>query len=533
MSLESIANSSLSVSPTAGPVGSKINVTGTGFPPDAPLVIEWSSVNASWVITGNPPQVTGTRIVDVLVKLGSAKTDAIGSFTVFLVTPADYGSRSHAIQAFAVNGTAFHPKALYTLEPSFKVSPSSGPAGTPITITASGLGYGLYSTSYHLSWDNRYAGYATALTSRGSTNFTIYASGLPGTHYIDIYQGYPGPGYLNPQQGPPAGETQSWFPPLIPFHAEFNITSSQGSSGFSAFSPPVTISFAAIVAALVLVQQVVSRNRAERKAVVKAISAVLLIAALIVGGLGVLALNEQSSANQTASYAPEASSVRPLITVPPSTASAGPRVSVSPNVVVVGANITVSGAGFAPDTLLSLTWSTRQGNNLFGYQLVNRPLRNVTSAPDGSFSFEMVVPPDLGGIHYISAGNLTRNSNATLFLERSASISSTQGPAGTNIVIKLLGVGWDYNTNIIAADYDNSYVGYACGFSSNGNVTIDITASGSPGLHTVDIYPSIWWGASVPAAQIVAEYRYPLLTPQDHPELMPSFHFTFWVTGTG
>jgi hypothetical protein len=25
-------------------------------------------------------------------------------------------------------------------------------------------------------------------------------------------------------------------------------------------------------------------------------------------------------------------------------------------------------------------------------------------------------------------------------------------------------------------------------------------------------------------------YRLPLLTPQDHPELMPSFHFTFLVT---
>jgi hypothetical protein len=96
-------------------------------------------------------------------------------------------------------------------------------------------------------------------------------------------------------------------------------------------------------------------------------------------------------------------------------------------------------------------------------------------------------------------------------------------------VVTLTGVGWDYNTNIITVDYDNSYIGYACGFNSQGNVTVTVIASGPPGLHTIDIYPAIWWGTSTPSAQLTAEYRYPLLTPQDHPELMPAFHFTFFV----
>ncbi len=524
--------SSINVSPNAGPVGSRVDVSGSGYPPNTVLVLKWSTVNASWVVGGNPPQVTGTKTVKILKTLGSATTDPTGGFSEVLTVPIDYGSPNHAIQAFAQNGTAFDPKVLFTLEPEFRLSATSGPAGTPVVIHATGLGYGLYSTSYHVLWDNAYMGYATALTSEGSTNFTIYASGLPGTHYIDIYQGYPGPGYLNPQEGPPAGETQSTFPPLIPFHAEFNITSPQTSTAANSLEPTILLPVAAVVAGLAAVQLLALRGRPEqRKSVVKVAAAVILIVAIAVAGSGAYFIYGQGSATQSA-YVPQTSVNRPAIVVPGNNASSGPRVSVAPTLVTVGTAITVTGAGFAPDTQLPLTWSTRQGNNLYGFHLVNEPLRNVTTGSDGAFSFVMNVPPDLGGLHFISAGNHTRHSNATLFLQRSATISATEGPQGTSVVIKLQGVGWDYNTNIVAIDYDNSYIGYACGFSSGGNVTVTITATGSPGLHTIDIYPSIWWGSSVPAAQLTAEYRYPLLTPQDHPELMPSFHFTFLVTSS-
>lgn len=524
------ATESLHVTPTAGAVGSKIAVTGTGYPTNAALTIEWSTVNASWVVTGNPPQVTGTEIVNIMKTLGSAQTDASGSFTAALTTPADYGSPHHAIQAFTQNGTPLPQKVLFTLEPSFRITPASGPAGTPITVYATGLGYSLYGTSYHATWDNSYVGYATALTSGGTTNFTMYASGLPGTHYIDIYQGYPGPGYLNPQQGPPSGETQSNFPPLIPFHAQFTITSPPTQPSLRSWGPAIILLFAVLVAGLVAAELVLLSRRPDGKTALKGIAAVLLAVAVVLGGVGAFMLIGQGSPTQAAAYSPQATVDRPHIAVPTSNATTGPRISISPNVVSVGSNITVTGAGFAPSSRLPITWSTRRGSNLFGYQLVNLPLRNVTAGPDGTFSFAMKVPYDLGGLHFISAGNLTRNSNGTLFLQRSASIGVNQGPAGTQIVVRLTGVGWDYNTNIIAADYDNSYIGYACGFSSQGNVTITITASGSPGLHTIDIYPAVWWGTSAPTAQLTAEYRYPLLTPQDHPELMPSFHFTFMIT---
>lgn len=220
------ATPTITVSPKAAPVGATMIITGVGFAPNTSFALQWSSSNATWVVTGNPPQVTGIKVATFQKALGSAQSNASGSFSLQMAVPSDFGGQ-HFVQAVLSNGTAIPSKGIFTLEPSFHLTPTSGPAGTPIKVVATGLSDGLYSTSYHLAWDNTYVGYMTALSSGGATNFTFYASGTPGTHYIDIYQGYPGPAYLNPQQGPPASETQSWFPPYIPFHGQFTVTPQQ------------------------------------------------------------------------------------------------------------------------------------------------------------------------------------------------------------------------------------------------------------------------------------------------------------------
>lgn len=556
---------SIAISSPAGPAGSKVTVTGAGYPPSANLLLEWNSANASWTVAGSPPQVTGTKVVPMEKTIGSAQTNASGSFSVQITLPPDFGMQ-HTIQAYAANGTAYAPKATYTLEPQFNVSPLSGPAGTPITITGTGMGDGLYSTNYHVYWDNNYVGYATAINSQGSTTFTIYASGVPGTHFLAIYQGYPGPGYLNAEQIPVASQSQSYFPPgcvimvscTIPYYVNFTVTSpdpqvatSSTSSGLAISGSIALAPIAASALALVGGGFYLSRQDAERRsAITRSMSAIIVVVVLVVAGVAVYATlvkgasSSSSSSSQTStsltsasttpqiSFTPVAIVDRPQITVPVlNTAATGPRISVAPETVSVGSTITVTGAGFAPNTQLPITWSTRQGSNLQGYKLVALPLRNVTTDSSGAFTFTQKVHSDVGGLHFVAAGNLTENSNGTVFLQRTGTISATQGPAGTKIVISFVGVGWDYNTNIIAVDYDNSYVGYGCGFNTGGNTTITIFAAGAPGVHDIDVYPSVWWGASSPTAQQVTIYRYPLLTPQDHPELMPSFHFTFLITG--
>jgi len=543
------ATPTIAVSPVVAVVGSTITITGSGFPPNTVIYLGWISQNASWQIKAIPtPQVVGINSVPLVYKLGTTQSNASGSFSLQTAVPSDYGG-SHAIQAYATNGTAISPVASFVLEPHFQISPTSGPAGTPISVVATGLGTSIYSTSYHLYWDNNYVGYMTAVSTGGATNFTFYASGMPGMHSVDIYEGYPGPGVFNPCQeevGSPLAATVCW-PPDVPFFANFTITPQQvvsqshSSTVGAAFTTQVGAegSFAFLTAGLVGGGLFFyTREPQQRKAISKVLVAVVIIVLVVVGGTGVYLTTGQQGAGSTSqtssgpqvAFTPLAIVDRPHVTVPQNNATTGPRISVTPDIASVGENVTVNGLGFTPSSQLPITWSTRHGSNIIGYKLVNEPVRNVTANASGSFSFSMRAPYDLGGIHYIAAGNLTEKSNGTLFIQRTATLTKTEGPAGTQFKIVLQGVGWDFNTNIATFDYDNSYVGYGCGFNSAGNVTFTVTATGAPGIHTIDVYPSVWWGGENFANQLAVEYRYPLLTPQDHPELIPSFHFTFLVT---
>ncbi len=58
--------------------------------------------------------------------------------------------------------------------------------------------------------------------------------------------------------------------------------------------------------------------------------------------------------------------------------------------------------------------------------------------------------------------------------------------------VHLKGVGWTQLDNTIAVTYDNRYVGYGCGFNSNGDVVLNLVATGGPGTHLIDIYPLLY-----------------------------------------
>ena len=107
-------------------------------------------------------------------------------------------------------------------------------------------------------------------------------------------------------------------------------------------------------------------------------------------------------------------------------------------------------------------------------------------------------------------------------------MTPTSGPAGTPVTIHLKGVGWTEYDNIYIANYDNAYMGYACGFNSQGDVVIHFTAAGAPGIHLIDLYPGIYQGPE--GGQQL--YRQPQLTyATDHPgNTIPALRFAFEVT---
>jgi hypothetical protein len=160
----------------------------------------------------------------------------------------------------------------------------------------------------------------------------------------------------------------------------------------------------------------------------------------------------------------------------------------------------VAATGLAPNTPVDLSWATVVGNrvNCTGtcWSFASVPLGSATSAADGTLKSSIRVPDGLGGWHVIqlSQGGVVK-TQVPFFVKRSfvgKAVSSLVLKEGEPFTIHLKGLGWTQLDNTIAVDYDNSYVGYGCGFNSNGDVVMNMVATGGPGTHLIDMYPLLY-----------------------------------------
>ena len=207
--------------------------------------------------------------------------------------------------------------------------------------------------------------------------------------------------------------------------------------------------------------------------------------------------------------------------------------ALSPTQGPVGTRAMLKGEGFAAGTTVDLVWQTSVGSRVSGegYGPSERPLGTLTVGADGRITSPVTIPDDLGGLHAIDlrSGDKTL---ARLFYVTETSIvgiSRTSGPVGTPVTIHLKGVGWTEYDNLYVATYDNTYMGYVCGFNSAGDVVINFQVTGAPGLHIIDLYPGIYQG---PATEPQLLYLKPQLTyADDHPgNKIPALRFMFEVT---
>jgi hypothetical protein len=163
----------------------------------------------------------------------------------------------------------------------------------------------------------------------------------------------------------------------------------------------------------------------------------------------------------------------------------------------VSSKVDVSASGLTPGRA-ELAWSTVVGNrvNCTGtcWTFVSIPLGTATAASDGTLKTRISIPDGLGGWHVVQVlqGGAVK-AQVPYFVKRSVvGISSLKLKAGQPFTIHLKGVGWTQLDNTIAVDYDNSYVGYGCGFNSNGDVVLNLVATGVPGTHLIDMYPLLY-----------------------------------------
>lgn len=213
----------------------------------------------------------------------------------------------------------------------------------------------------------------------------------------------------------------------------------------------------------------------------------------------------------------------------------GVKASISPTSGPVLSNAGLKASGLPPDKEIDILWVTVKGNRVSpsGWNLVQLPVGKAKTDKDGALNTAMQVPDDLGGWHTIKLAQGEKVlTEIPYFVERSlVGVTPARVRAGETFKLEVKGIGWTETDNGFALTYDNAYVGYACGFSSQGDVTIYMEASGVPGTHLIDLYPMIFKGHG----EGPWNYSIPQLTwALDHPSLslgyrLPAFRLSIEV----
>jgi len=196
---------------------------------------------------------------------------------------------------------------------------------------------------------------------------------------------------------------------------------------------------------------------------------------------------------------------------------------------------TVTGAGFEPGKSYKLMWTRVVGNRMTGrgWEVSANAVAEAAADAQGRATFQFKVPDDLGGEHglYVDMGGGKKKEGSFWIKPTAFPIDVARGPVGTEFRLHLKGVGWSETANIVHVVYDNSYIGYACAFNSQGDVELIMKATGEPGWHFIDLYPGIYKGQETRPNN----FRIPQLTfKDDHPgEDLPMFRYAFEVTKDG
>lgn len=238
---------------------------------------------------------------------------------------------------------------------------------------------------------------------------------------------------------------------------------------------------------------------------------------------------------------PDSSRVAAAESLPRTTATGvvapeGLKTSLSASSGPILTEITLQASGLPADAAaVDLYWVSAQGNRVSpsGWNLIQTSVGKARPSQNRSLIATLQVPDDLGGWHVVKLvqGEKTL-TEVPFFVERSlVGVTPMRVKAGETFKIQIKGIGWSELDNGVAVTYDNTYMGYACGFNSQGDVTIYMQASGGPGTHLIDLYPMIFKGHGEGSWN----YNIPQLTfAQDHPGLasgyrLPAFRLAIEV----
>ena len=444
----------LAVEPTHGPVGSRVTLSGKDLPPHTRLTLLWETYDADWSIEQRDgvdwEKFYGVELWERAETLGEATTDANGAFRTTLAVPEDYGGM-HDIYALDPEGRRLN-KLGFRVDVSAALTPEQGPLGTPIQLTVYGLNVGHpFEGWYQLFYDNRYVGNITAVTTRGTAQIEIPATGEVGPHLIEIKGAPYGQPFIQHGISPYSHVRQ---PQL-----RFELT-----DGAPVMPPPAR-------------EQLQPDRPAER----------------------------------------------------PATEDGAPAVWTDCAEIPARSALRFYGENLPANAELELRWLDVGGDRVTevqpgtfgtGFSEIPRTLATVSTDDDGQFEATVVPESVQGGAHPVQAwhGDDCLAQTYVTIGRRPHPIQPKAGPVGTRIHAEMEGVGWTEHENEVAACYDNAYVGYTCGADLMGKIAPELYATGAPGHHYIDFYPTFRNPPDTAEGDAKPIYfRRPILTWRDHP----------------
>jgi hypothetical protein len=192
-----LAQGTLSFEPALGSVGDAVTARAAGLTPGAQLQLVWADVNAGWVVAEG--KFYGTQATETRTTVAEATVAADGTATFQFGVPEGFG---YLHDVYLMAGQQQVARQGFTVVPALTLEPTSGPSGTPIKVTLTGVGYRFYGSVWHLNYDGAHSGWLSAITTNGTATGVIPAAGAVGPHTLQVMSGTNAVAYLNGQQAP-------------------------------------------------------------------------------------------------------------------------------------------------------------------------------------------------------------------------------------------------------------------------------------------------------------------------------------------
>src|SRR5438132_3729717 len=176
----------LNIAPENGRVGTPLTVTADQLPTNQEFQLIWRTVKGTWKVDN--AEYHGREYNPVAYEIAKVRSDSEGRLTAKFEAPEDFGF-SHDI--VLQQPDRMFTQVGFSIDMTIKITPESGPVGTPITFEVKGIGWRSLFNSWELLYDNNFTGWMSSVTTGGSATFTFPATGPPGFQILEVLAGHP------------------------------------------------------------------------------------------------------------------------------------------------------------------------------------------------------------------------------------------------------------------------------------------------------------------------------------------------------